>query len=91
VSRTLPENLGFLLMSAYAVAAYGYLHAPMDIDIWVMPSTNNARAWPRIGNGAACMADYGKMANTRAGKPLPFFGLGNVTTASAPSSGTRSR
>jgi carbon storage regulator len=30
----------------------------------------------------------GKMANTLAGKPEPFFGLGNEATTSAPNSGT---
>ena len=31
---------------------------------------------------------YGTIANTRAGKPDPPFGLGKLTTTSAPASGT---
>ncbi|MDD2600443.1 MAG: hypothetical protein PHO37_14670 [Kiritimatiellae bacterium] len=34
----------FLLVGAYAVAAHGYPRATMDIDIWVMPSSENAVA-----------------------------------------------
>ena len=33
-------------------------------------------------------AVYGTTANTRAGKPDPPFGFGNVTTTIAPDSGT---
>ena len=38
------EKVKFLLVGAYALAAHGYLRATMDIDIWVMPSTENADA-----------------------------------------------
>lgn len=38
------ENVKFLLVGAYAMAAHGYPRATMDIDIWVMPSTANARS-----------------------------------------------
>jgi hypothetical protein len=38
------ENVKFLLIGAYALGAYGYLRATMDIDIWVKPSPENARA-----------------------------------------------
>jgi predicted nucleotidyltransferase len=38
------EKVKFLLVGAYALAAYGYLRATMDIDIWVMPSHQNADA-----------------------------------------------
>ena len=38
------ENVKFLLVGAYAMAAYGYIRATMDIDIWVMPSVNNGEA-----------------------------------------------
>jgi hypothetical protein len=38
------ENAKFLLVGAYAMAAHGYLRATMDIDIWVKPSPENARA-----------------------------------------------
>jgi len=38
------EQVKFLLMGAYALAAHGYPRATMDIDIWVMPSPDNANA-----------------------------------------------
>lgn len=38
------EEVRFLLVGAYAMAAHGYPRATMDIDIWVMPSPNNAEA-----------------------------------------------
>jgi len=38
------ENVSFLLVGAYAMAAHGYPRATMDIDIWVMPSPQNADA-----------------------------------------------
>lgn len=38
------ENVRFILVGAYALAAHGYPRATMDIDIWVMPSPENAEA-----------------------------------------------
>ena len=38
------EKVKFLLVGAYALAAHGYPRATMDIDIWVMPSPENAQA-----------------------------------------------
>ena len=38
------EQVKFLLVGAYALAAHGYPRATMDIDIWVMPSPSNAEA-----------------------------------------------
>jgi predicted nucleotidyltransferase len=38
------ENVRFILVGAYALAAHGYPRATMDIDIWVMPSPTNADA-----------------------------------------------
>jgi hypothetical protein len=38
------ENVKFILVGAYALAAHGYPRATMDIDIWVMPSPDNAEA-----------------------------------------------
>ena len=38
------EGAKFLLVGAYALAAHGYPRATMDIDIWVMPSPDNAEA-----------------------------------------------
>ena len=38
------EKVKFLLVGAYAMAAHGYPRATMDIDIWAMPSSQNADA-----------------------------------------------
>ncbi|MDP6637129.1 MAG: hypothetical protein QGG42_19695 [Phycisphaerae bacterium] len=38
------EKVKFLLVGAYALAVHGYPRATMDIDIWVMPSPENAEA-----------------------------------------------
>ncbi|MBP1598095.1 MAG: hypothetical protein H6Q05_3472 [Acidobacteria bacterium] len=38
------ENARFLVVGAYAMAVHGYPRATMDIDIWVMPSRDNAEA-----------------------------------------------
>jgi hypothetical protein len=38
------ENVRFLLVGAYALAAHGYPRATMDIDIWVLPAPDNADA-----------------------------------------------
>lgn len=38
------EKVKFMLVGAYALAAHGYPRATMDIDIWVMPSPENAAA-----------------------------------------------
>ena len=38
------EKVRFLLVGAYALAAHGYPRATMDIDIWVVPSPQNADA-----------------------------------------------
>jgi len=47
------EKVRFILVGAYALAAHGYPRATMDIDIWVMPSPENAdavlRALKRFG------------------------------------------
>jgi hypothetical protein len=38
------EKVKFLLVGAYALAAHGYPRSTMDIDIWVMPVSENADA-----------------------------------------------
>lgn len=38
------EQVKFILVGAYAMAAHGYPRATMDIDIWIMPSPDNAEA-----------------------------------------------
>jgi len=38
------EDVKFLLVGAYALATHGYPRATMDIDLWVMPSPDNAAA-----------------------------------------------
>ena len=47
------EQVDYLLVGAYALAAHGYPRATMDIDLWVMPSPENAdavlRALARFG------------------------------------------
>jgi hypothetical protein len=47
------EKVRLLLVSAYAMAAHGYPRATMDIDVWIMPSPQNAdsalRALLRFG------------------------------------------
>jgi len=37
-------NVKYLLVGAYDLAAHGYPRATMDIDIWVLPSKENAEA-----------------------------------------------
>jgi hypothetical protein len=44
------EKVRFILVGAYALAAHGYPRATMDIDIWVMPSPQNADAVLRALN-----------------------------------------
>ena len=38
------EKVKFILVGAYALAAHGFPRATMDIDIWVIPSPENADA-----------------------------------------------
>jgi hypothetical protein len=38
------EKAKFLLVGAYAMAVHGYPRATVDMDIWVMPSPENADA-----------------------------------------------
>ncbi len=38
------EQVKFLVVGAYALAAHGYPRATMGIDTWVMPSSENAEA-----------------------------------------------
>lgn len=38
------EKVKFLLVGAYALGAHGYLRSTLDIDIWIMPSPENADA-----------------------------------------------
>ncbi len=38
------EKVRFLLVGAYALAVHGYPRATIDMDIWVMPSPENAAA-----------------------------------------------
>lgn len=47
------ENVKFLLVGAYALAAHGHLRATVDMDLWVKPEADNAdavlRALSRFG------------------------------------------
>ncbi len=38
------EKVKFILVGAYALAAHGYPRSTMDMDIWIMPSPENADA-----------------------------------------------
>ncbi len=38
------EKVKFLLVGAYALAVHGYPRATVDMDLWVMPSRENAEA-----------------------------------------------
>ena len=38
------DDVSFILVGAYALAVHGYPRATMDIDLWVMPSPDNAEA-----------------------------------------------
>ena len=53
LSALCEEQAKFVLVGAYALAAHGFPRATMDIDIWVMPSPDNAesvlRAITRFG------------------------------------------
>jgi len=44
------EQVEFILVGAYALAAHGYPRATMDIDVWVMPSLEKAQGWS-VGSG----------------------------------------
>lgn len=43
LQRLLDAGVEFLLVGAYALAAHGHPRATGDIDIWVRPSSENAR------------------------------------------------
>lgn len=61
------ENVRFLLVGAYAVAAHGYPRATKDIDIFVQPAPDNASSLMR--------------ALTRFGAPLSNVSAGDFATA----------
>ena len=48
------ENVEFLLVGAFALAAHGLPRATGDIDIWIRPSdANAARVWRALGRFGA--------------------------------------
>jgi hypothetical protein len=52
------ENVEFLLVGAYAMAAHGYPRATGDMDIWIRPSHENAeRVWRALKRFKAPMRD----------------------------------
>jgi predicted nucleotidyltransferase len=61
------ENVRFLLVGAYAVAAHGYPRATKDIDIFVQPAPANASSLMR--------------ALARFGAPLSNVSAGDFATA----------
>jgi hypothetical protein len=68
------EKVKFLLVGAYALAAHGYPRATMDMDIWVMPSPDNAdavlRALRRFG------APLGNLTRTDMERHQTVFQIG---------------
>ena len=38
------ENVRFILVGAYAMAAHGYPRVTIDMDVWVMPAYDNAQS-----------------------------------------------
>src|SRR6266511_4675668 len=78
------SGLGFLLTESIRRQYKGNECSQPHVPIFAAAhSLSRARFW-----NAATRCLYGTIANTRAGKPDPPFGLGKLTTPSAPASGT---
>jgi len=68
------EKVRFILVGAYALAAHGYPRATMDIDIWIMPSPDNAEAVLRALEHWAVSAHHYTILPKRIYKNMePFF------------------
>ena len=63
------EKVKFLLVGAYALAAHGYPRATVDLDIWVMPSPENAKAVFRA------LARFGAFLNSLTERDLQQEGI----------------
>ena len=52
------EGVKYMLIGAFALAAHGYLRATMDMDLWVMPSPDNAKSvWRALQRFGAPLHD----------------------------------
>ena len=67
------EKVRFLLVGAYALAAHGYPRATMDIDIWVVPSPQNADAVLRALRRFGAPLDNLTRANRLSPKNILFI------------------
>lgn len=53
------EDVAFLLVGAFAVAANGVVRATSDLDVWVRPDAENARrVWPALARFGAPLASH---------------------------------
>jgi hypothetical protein len=58
LSALCAEDVEFLLVGAYAMAAHGYPRATGDMDIWIRCSDENAcRIWQALQRFGAALAD----------------------------------
>jgi hypothetical protein len=58
LSALCAEDVEFLLVGAYAMAAHGYPRATGDMDIWIRCSDENARRiWQALQHFGAALAD----------------------------------
>jgi hypothetical protein len=62
------EGVRYLLVGAYAMAVHGYPRATLDLDLWVMPSQENAKATLRaLARFGAPLHDLTEVDLQRAG------------------------
>lgn len=69
------ENVRFLLVGAYAVAAYGYPRATKDIDIFVRAAPDNASNLTRISGVDFQQACERRNTVTLEGMEVPVISL----------------
>jgi hypothetical protein len=59
LSSFLAEDVAFLLVGAFAVAANGVVRATGDLDVWVRPDEENAqRVWRALSCFGAPLSDH---------------------------------
>jgi len=59
LSSFLAEDVAFLLVGAFAVAANGVVRATGDLDVWVRPDEENARrVWRALSRFGAPLANH---------------------------------
>src|SRR5438132_14412583 len=62
------EQVDFMLVGAYAVAAHGLPRATGDIDLWINNSKNNAeRVWRALIRFGAPLSNFSKEDLTKSG------------------------